>query len=695
MVEGKRLTLILYVGILILALFLSGCPLPFVFSGEGAGDDIPVDPSAPTITAPVSISFNEMGGSSGDLHDGEVVFTADDTVISLSTETENAVIYYTVDGSSIASFDSSSVRRISSSNGSFTIPRTTGVETRDIVALAVGSGMLPSPLTACSVTVSPFPVITLSVDDETIQEDGGSTTVRLTASQPPETDLTIPVVLGGTFERWDISVFGAEPGSYSPGESRDLTISAGETQVTTSLWSAGDPTEYENDTVTFTIDATGDPGYVLGSETSVTVEIIDNSLPMISIGVDFSGLGDEPGALNTFRLTSSVVVDTDLTVQLTTSGSYEAGDIDGIPGPGGSFNVTIPAETSTASVEVSLNYDAGEFDNETVQISVTDGAQYNLGDPATASFTINDTSPVPRVSLTVDSTFINDTQVANFLVSADQIPEVDTVINLSPAGMTTAWVAGPIYNTVTLLAGENEVPFELDPRNLAGFDPQTATYTIIAGTGYTLNSPTSQSVAVQDDAIPMAGLTAYYPLNGNAEAGFAAFPDGSTANTTPATSRHGIAGNAISFNGSNSSVTIPVGTIGGALSTGSISIWILYDGGTPLRYYFTIPSRVWGLWTQGETAGLAISTPSTSSASGPFPANEWAHLVGVYDGGSIYFYVNGALVGTRHEHFATTPPAGPISLGVINTSYWPGSMDDLRVYNRALSAAEIVSLSNE
>jgi hypothetical protein len=78
------------------------------------------------------------------------------------------------------------------------------------------------------------------------------------------------------------------------------------------------------------------------------------------------------------------------------------------------------------------------------------------------------------------------------------------------------------------------------------------------------------------------------------------------------------------------------------------------------------------------------------------PLNAWTHLTATFDNTTLRLFVNGVQVGTRAV-------AGPIltSTGVLHiggNSIWgeffQGRIDDLRIYNRALSTAEIQSDMN-
>jgi hypothetical protein len=78
--------------------------------------------------------------------------------------------------------------------------------------------------------------------------------------------------------------------------------------------------------------------------------------------------------------------------------------------------------------------------------------------------------------------------------------------------------------------------------------------------------------------------------------------------------------------------------------------------------------------------------------------NEWYHVCAVQagSGNSGYIYLNGVQDGTATQAGATRNTAAPIQIGARtngdNTRYWDGSLDDVRIYNRALSAEEVKRL---
>ena len=83
----------------------------------------------------------------------------------------------------------------------------------------------------------------------------------------------------------------------------------------------------------------------------------------------------------------------------------------------------------------------------------------------------------------------------------------------------------------------------------------------------------------------------------------------------------------------------------------------------------------------------AISTTSV-------PFNTWHHVVGVHSGdGQVNIYFNGTLV---HSADVSTPNVslanGKIGSAIDGSQVWNGKIDDIRIYNRALSPEEVKAL---
>jgi RHS repeat-associated protein len=88
----------------------------------------------------------------------------------------------------------------------------------------------------------------------------------------------------------------------------------------------------------------------------------------------------------------------------------------------------------------------------------------------------------------------------------------------------------------------------------------------------------------------------------------------------------------------------------------------------------------------------AVEVPGNQRlAPSAMPTGSWTHLAGTYDGANLRIYVNGVEVSSEPETLTITTSSNPLSIGG-NTpwgEYFDGLIDEVRVYNRALSQSEI------
>jgi subtilisin-like proprotein convertase family protein len=92
-----------------------------------------------------------------------------------------------------------------------------------------------------------------------------------------------------------------------------------------------------------------------------------------------------------------------------------------------------------------------------------------------------------------------------------------------------------------------------------------------------------------------------------------------------------------------------------------------------------------------EAGGIFAAGKHIIYAPSPLATNTWTHLAVTYDSTMIRFYVNGSLVASAPETALITASTSPLFIGGDQTmgQYFNGRIDEVRVYNRGLSAAEI------
>ncbi len=105
--------------------------------------------------------------------------------------------------------------------------------------------------------------------------------------------------------------------------------------------------------------------------------------------------------------------------------------------------------------------------------------------------------------------------------------------------------------------------------------------------------------------------------------------------------------------------------------------------------------------TTEETTTTTEETTTTHTliaTSGNLTENQWHHVAAVYDGDTMILYYNGTPVGTRTKTGTiATNPNIPVWIGGNPSGAthrpWHGSLDELAIYNQALTPQQIQTLA--
>jgi hypothetical protein len=91
----------------------------------------------------------------------------------------------------------------------------------------------------------------------------------------------------------------------------------------------------------------------------------------------------------------------------------------------------------------------------------------------------------------------------------------------------------------------------------------------------------------------------------------------------------------------------------------------------------------------GEVLVSGVIRIATGTAA--VSTTAWTHLAYTYDGANMRMYVNGVLVRTVARTGNITVSTGPLRIGgnEVWGEFFTGLIDDVRVYNRALTLAEV------
>ncbi len=172
-----------------------------------------------------------------------------------------------------------------------------------------------------------------------------------------------------------------------------VTFAAGETVKLLPLVILNDAIIEALETVVVTL--TNPVNAVLGSPATHTVTIRDSVLPAVSIGAGLAEVGEDAGPAAFTISRSSNATGFPLTVAYTVAGTAVAGS--DFTAPSGS--VTIPTGATSAPLPITLTDDATEEPNETLIVTISPNAAYDLGPIAQATVTILDDDALPVVDI--------------------------------------------------------------------------------------------------------------------------------------------------------------------------------------------------------------------------------------------------------------------------------------------------------
>ena len=159
-------------------------------------------------------------------------------------------------------------------------------------------------------------------------------------------------------------------------------------------------------------------------------------------------------------------------------------------------------------------------------------------------------------------------------------------------------------------------------------------------------------------------------------------------------------GGALSFDGVNDSVLVADSNSLDLRTGMTLSAWVrpTTGGGWRTVMLKEQPGQlVYALYssTDNNRPSGHVFTNGDMALGGPtvLAANTWSHLAVAWDGLTIRMYVNGAQVASGALAGTAAVSASPLRIG--GNSVWgewfAGLIDEVRVYNRALSAAEIAA----
>ncbi|MEN8155532.1 MAG: glycerophosphodiester phosphodiesterase family protein [Bacteroidota bacterium] len=159
--------------------------------------------------------------------------------------------------------------------------------------------------------------------------------------------------------------------------------------------------------------------------------------------------------------------------------------------------------------------------------------------------------------------------------------------------------------------------------------------------------------------------------------------------------------NAMKFDGVEDYVQIPLtGSLNITTSAVSMSTWVKLSylpGEMPSTYgpVYDSDSDCYIIYEDANNNELRFKVATSGGAERPginssrLRTGEWIHVVGVYDGSQASIYMNGVVEDTHTGLSGTVKPNQSARMGENGGHYFKGGVDDLQIYNRALTDKEI------
>ncbi len=205
---------------------------------------------------------------------------------------------------------------------------------------------------------------------------------------------------------------------------------------------------------------------------------------------------------------------------------------------------------------------------------------------------------------------------------------------------------------------------------------------------------------------PREGLVAFYMFDGDMKDRSGHQRDAILHGPLPTSDRHGVPGQAYQFNGKDANVELPQGFMTPSIRAFSICTWVKPGDIQLERHAVYIGTR------EGECDlstkdgnfifGVKTTNGNWAAVTSPAASGQCALLVGVYQRGkSIQLWVNGKRVAETPIPDLGLYPGPPVVRSSIGSYIreggqadlgWDGSIDEVRIYNRALSGTEIEGL---
>jgi Concanavalin A-like lectin/glucanases superfamily len=378
--------------------------------------------------------------------------------------------------------------------------------------------------------------------------------------------------------------------------------------------------------------------------------------------------------------------------------------------PSGTVSVNVSTNNITASAGnpliVQLSNSSGLF---TSPVQIGSGTTNTIACTIPANTTggnykirvVFGTSPTQVISVNTLPLTINPAVTAS-------IAGTTTILNGNSATLTLNFTGTSPW-TYRLSGTATDVVTSVSPITISVSPTTTTTYTLTSISNACGVGTTSGSAVITVSVFPQ--LLACYKFDGNAQDSKGT-NHGTVNGATLTTDRFGKANAAYSFNGTSNYIAIPGASLAPAEYT--YAAWV--NANTLNDYSQTILSVGW--YGADQVLALSNTTGTTPNwnffsyiyyAAAPIPqvsstnnatANKWHFVVATRTLNELKLYIDGQIVGTTSSTGVPPLYATPIGGAIgarsrTDIQFFNGKIDDVKIYNGALTADDVTLLYNE
>ena len=309
--------------------------------------------------------------------------------------------------------------------------------------------------------------------------------------------------------------------------------------------------------------------------------------------------------------------------------------------------------------------------------------------------------PTTAPTAAANQTFCTATTVANLTATGTDVKWYASATDTTALAPSTTLTSGTYYASQTINGCESTRTAVTVAVNDAQITASATT--VCSGTAVSI---TASSTVAGNSSLPanlQNGLVGYWPFNGNANDASGNGNNGTVNGATLTTDRFGNSNGAYSFNGVNNNINLsPINFTGNNIS---ISTWVNPTSLTSNRNHVLIRQQsnvgldyLLSFQEYGNIMSFGLTTSNNGYTELDVPiipsnnSNSWHNFIAVYNGNNRFLYKDGVLIGSDFVSGNIIFSSNKCSIGSASESFeefFNGKIDELEIYNRALSPAEI------